>query len=148
MQINITPSLRSHQTVVIVSLYEYTLRFRGTQLHGNVDALSKLSFSVKLSTSEPPCRSKFYIRMLFLRILYYMRVRMNCGLLITIMTSHVHVHTQHTHIYTPTNPKKGGKEKKVRKCKKSRKGKKTWVINIKAEHTYSHLNTPAAQPSS
>ena len=36
------------------SSYEYTLKFRGTQLHGNADALSRLPLSVELSTSEPP----------------------------------------------------------------------------------------------
>ena len=41
------------------------------------------------------------------------------GLLITTMISHVHVHTQYTHKKnTPTNPKKRGIEKNVRKIEK------------------------------
>ena len=47
-------SARVKRYSLFLSSYEYTLKFRGTQLHGNADALSRLPLSVEPSTSEPP----------------------------------------------------------------------------------------------
>ena len=47
-------SARIKRWSLFLSSYEYTLKFRGTQLHANADALSRLPLSVELSTSKPP----------------------------------------------------------------------------------------------
>ena len=49
-------SIGSSSTVVIVPIliYEYTIKFRGTQLHGNADALSRLPRSEELPPNEEP----------------------------------------------------------------------------------------------
>ena len=39
---------------LFLSSYEYTLKFRGTQFHGNADALSRFPLSVELPMKEPP----------------------------------------------------------------------------------------------
>ena len=46
-------SARIKRWSLLLSSYEYTLKFRGTQLHGNADALSRLPLPVEAQEQEP-----------------------------------------------------------------------------------------------
>ena len=45
-------SARVRRWSLFLASYEYTLKFRGTQLHKNADALSRLPVAVKMPTKE------------------------------------------------------------------------------------------------
>ena len=47
-------SARVRRWSLFLSSYEYTIKFRGTELHGNADALSRLPLSEELPANEEP----------------------------------------------------------------------------------------------